>query len=399
MTRSPATNTAVCSDLASSRRPSSNQTTIRKYESNSAQHWTINGRFLTQKQTGVQRYCERIVLALDELITAGHPATTGLTLEIAVPAGAVRSLPLANISVRQIPRLSGHAWEQIVLPFNVRGGLLSLGNTGPIASRKQIVCIHDTNVWLYPQSYAPAFRAVYRTLLPGLGRRAAAITTVSGYSASQLSKFGISAENRIEVIGNGHEHAHDWTARRSSQLSKFAGQNTIVLLGSAAPHKNVALILGLADELAERGLHIAVVGERDPRVFGELASVTNTANVHYLGRLSDDGLAALLADSLCLVFPSHTEGFGLPAVEAMALGCPVILSNSSCLPEIGDDAALYASPLDATEWLACIDRMKSNPDLRSELIAKGKRQAAKFSWRQSAIRYAELMQRIDNQSA
>jgi glycosyltransferase involved in cell wall biosynthesis len=365
----------------------------------SARQWTINGRFLTQNQTGVQRYCERIVRALDELITEGHPAVAGLSLEIAVPSRTVRSLPLTNIPLRELPRLSGHAWEQFVLPLAIRGGLLSLGNTGPVVLRKQIVCIHDTNVWLYPESYAPAFRAVYRMLLPGLGRRAAAITTVSGFSASQLSKFGICAANRNDLIGNGHEHAHDWTARRPSSLSKAAGRNTIVLLGSPAPHKNVGLILGLSHELAERGIHIAVVGERDPRVFGELAPSMDAENVHYLGRLSDDELAALLADSLCLVFPSHTEGFGLPAVEAMALGCPVILSNSSCLPEIGGDAALYASPRDATEWLACIDRLKGNPDLRRELIAKGKHQAAKFSWRQSAIRYAELMQRIDGQAA
>jgi glycosyltransferase involved in cell wall biosynthesis len=75
-------------------------------------------------------------------------------------------------------------------------------------------------------------------------------------------------------------------------------------LGSPAPHKNVGLILGLSHELAERGIHIAVVGERDPRVFGELAPSMDAENVHYLGRLSDDELAALLADSLCLVFPS-----------------------------------------------------------------------------------------------
>lgn len=365
----------------------------------SAHHWTINGRFLTQKQTGVQRYCERIVLALDQLITAGHEAIAGLSFEIVVPARTVRSLPLTNISVRQLSRLSGHAWEQFVLPLKTHGGLLSLGNTGPIASRKQIVCIHDTNVWLYPESYTPAFRVVYKSLLPRLGRRAGAITTVSGFSASQLSKFGIARADRIEVIGNGYEHAQDWNPHRSNVVSKCAGQNTIVLLGSPAPHKNVALILDLSHELAKRGIDVAVVGERDPRVFGELTPALNAANVHFLGRLTDDELAALLADSLCLVFPSHTEGFGLPAVEAMALGCPVILSNSSSLPEIGGDAALYASPLDAREWLACIDRIKGNTDLRRKLIAKGKDQAAKFSWRQSAIRYAELMQQIDNRSA
>ncbi len=359
-------------------------------------HWSINGRFLTQTPTGVQRYCERIVRELDQLVAEGHPAVSGLTFDIVVPSGPARNMTLKTIPTREVRGLSGHAWEQAVLPLHLQGGLLSLGNTGPVFMRRQIVCMHDVNVWLYPASYSRPFRMLYKFLLPALGRTARAITTVSKHSASQLAHFKVTPSPRSIVIGNGHEHARDWKPRHSDVISSIAGPSTIVLLGSPAPHKNAATILSLADELAARELSLAIVGSRDRRVFGDGAPRVDAPNVHWLGHISDDELAALLSSCLCLVFPSHTEGFGLPVVEAMALGCPVILSNSSSLPEIGGDAALYASPLSRHEWLAAIDRLKSDVALRNALIAKGRQQVEKFSWRQSAIRYGELMRDIGN---
>lgn len=358
-------------------------------------HWSINGRFLSQTPTGVQRYCERIVRGLDQLVAESHPAVSGLSFDILVPSAGTRTIPLQKIPMREVRELWGHAWEQFVLPFHLQGGLLSLGNTGPVTVRKQIVCIHDANVWIYPESYSRAFRTLYKLLLPALGRCAGAITTVSDYSASQLAHFGITGSTGSSVIANGHEHVHDWTPSRSEALSAVGGRNTIILLGSPAPHKNAAVIIGLANELASRGISIAIVGARDPRVFGHTTAGVDAQNIHWLGRISDNELAALLSESLCLVFPSHTEGFGLPAVEAMALGCPVILSDSSSLPEVGGDAALYASPLEPREWLACIDRLRGNFELRSNLVERAKQRVEMFSWRKSAIRYAELMRDMD----
>ena len=147
-----------------------------------------------------------------------------------------------------------------MLPQSVSGGLISLCNTGPIALSKHIVCIHDLNTRLYPASYSLPFRTLYRALLPTLGRSANAIATVSRFSADQLVSYGVASADKVKVIPNGHEHALRWRPRHSQKTRSAAGPNTVVLIGSLAPHKNIGLVLGLAPKLAAAGLKIAVAG-------------------------------------------------------------------------------------------------------------------------------------------
>lgn len=358
-------------------------------------HWCINGRFVTQPQTGVQRYATRIVAALDDLMSEGHPLTRDLEIEILVPADAPTMPELCNIPTRVAAGPGGHLWDQLALPRQVRGGLLSLCNSGPIALRRHILCIHDVNTRLYPASYSSAFRALYRVMQPTLGRTACRIATVSDYSATQIAGLGIARRDKITVVPNGHEHARDWVPGHSAQTRGVADHNTIVLIGSLASHKNARLILGLAPALAAHGLRIAVVGMGDDRVFAGLPADNTTGDVTWLGRLSDDELAALLTDSLCLAFPSLEEGFGLPPLEAMALGCPVISSDRASLPEVCGDAALFASPVDPAGWLAQIIRLRGDTRLRAALIEKGRARARLFSWRTSAERYLQLMAGVD----
>jgi glycosyltransferase involved in cell wall biosynthesis len=166
------------------------------------------------------------------------------------------------------------------------------------------------------------------------------------------------------------------------------------VLGSSIPHKNVGLIIGMHDRLAAAGLQVVVVGASTPRVFGSAGNKTSP-NVIWLGRRSDAELAALLRDSLCLAFPSLVEGFGLPPLEAMALGCPVVMSDRASLPEIGGNAVLYASPGDENAWFDCFMRLVHEEGLRTKLIARGRARAARFQWAASAQRYLELMASVD----
>jgi glycosyltransferase involved in cell wall biosynthesis len=358
--------------------------------------WSINGRFLTQPLTGVQRYACEIVQELDALLADGHPLVNSLEIDLLVPCGEARELRLNAVRTKVLSGTVGHLWEQTILPRHVGGGVLSLCNSGPVALSKQIVCVHDLNTRLYPASYSLQFRTLYRVLLPVLGRTANTITTVSRFSADQLVSHGISTADKIAVVPNGYEHALRWRPRHSKKTQSVAGPDTVVLLGSLAPHKNIGIVLGLAQDLAAAGLKIAVAGIGDARIF-KANGVSHAAdNIIWLGRLSDEELAALLTDSLCLAFPSLTEGFGLPALEAMALGCPVVATDQASVPEVCGDAVLFAAPDDREAWLKQILRLRRSAALREALIAKGRSRAKVFSWRKSAEQYLELIARADN---
>jgi len=358
--------------------------------------WCINGRFLTQQITGVQRYAYEVLWALDRHLASGNPLTHGLELELLLPAGSTVPLGLQAIRARMFPSsLTGHAWEQFALPRQARHGLLSLCNTGPLLARKQILCIHDVNTRSCPGSYTLPFRALYRTLLPALGRTSTSIVTVSHHSAMELRRFGVAAQKHIIVAGNGHEHALRWQPRHSTATAASAGPGTIVVLGSPAPHKNVGLLVSLAPELTAAGLRLAVVGRAERTVFRGQAANPTAANIAWLGRLSDAELAALLQDCLCLAFPSLSEGFGLPVLEAMALGCPVVASKQASLPEICGDAALLASAHDPHAWLASFLRLREDHGLRQGLVRRGRRRAAAYRWSDTAQRYLEEMVSID----
>jgi glycosyltransferase involved in cell wall biosynthesis len=358
-------------------------------------HWTINGRFLTQRLTGVQRYGREIVCALDILVRDGHPLTRGLKLEVLVPKSWEGALELFSVPIRRVGRLQGHLWEQVSLPLHARGGVLSLCNTSTVIRRRQVVCIHDVNFIEFPASYSRNFRLLYRALLPKIAGKAAVVTTVSQYSRQRLAQHRIADAEKIIVMPNGHEHVLEWTPRASEACSAL-GRNTVLMIGSLAPHKNLALAIALARDLAQHGIRVAVAGSLDCKVFANLAGETH-GNVMWLGRLSDDELAAALAKCLCLVFPSFVEGFGLPPLEAMARGCPVIASNRASLPEVCGSGVLYASPDQPQEWLQAVLSLRSNPVLRADLIRRGTRQAANYSWFKSAELYLEVMARTDGQ--
>ncbi|MGQ4275072.1 glycosyltransferase family 4 protein [Terrihabitans sp. B22-R8] len=355
--------------------------------------WSINGRFLTQSITGVQRYARQILHEIDTLLAEGHDLTRDLEVEIFLPRSSAPAPAMKAVTMREVGPGSGHVWEQISLPRHRRGHILNLCNTAPLLPRGNIVCIHDLNVQDFPQSYSPRFRAVYNTLIPLVARRARQVVTVSDYSARRIASLGVPRE-RIEVLPNGHEHVSSWTAERSPAVVAASGPDVVVVLGSRAPHKNVGMLVALADRLAQAGLRLTLVGDANADVFQEAGAAARD-NVHVAGRLSDNELAALLSDCLCLAFPSYVEGFGLPPLEAMALGCPVIASDRTSIPEVCGDAALYADPDDPEAWLHALSTLKAQPERRRALAAAGKERSRAFSWRKSALGYLALMARID----
>jgi glycosyltransferase involved in cell wall biosynthesis len=271
----------------------------------------------------------------------------------------------------------------------VSGGLLSFCNLAPIACARHIACVHDLHTRFMPESYSASFRFAHRIILPLVGRRAARITTVSGLSKEHLVEFGIAPRDKVVAAYNGADHAKRWDKSRS-QLSFKSRRPFALCFGRPEKYKNTEILVRLAPLLHEIGMDLCVIGDSAPGAFN------HQENVSILGRISDDDLAKALSEAVCFLFPSRIEGFGLPAVEAMTHGCPVVASTAPCLPEICADAALYANPDDVSAWLAAIQRLRSDADLRQQLVHRGSARAERFSWRAVADRYLTLMAEVDS---
>ncbi|MEI9400793.1 glycosyltransferase family 1 protein [Mesorhizobium argentiipisi] len=360
--------------------------------------WTINGDFTTLRPTGVARYASEVTMALDALLSEGHPLGRDMEIDLVVPRPLPETFRLDAISVRIVPEFSRprlpQFWVQAQLPWHVPGGLLSFCNLAPIALRRQIACIHDMHTRLMPSSYGRGFRWAHRLILPALGRRAARITTVSQLSRSHLVEFGIAPDEKIVVTYNGSDHAKRWDATRSS-LTVDRDRPYVLCLGRRdQEYKNMALLARLAPLLDEMGLDLWMPGDVDEKtILRYLPEMP--ANIVFLGWIGDDDFKKALEGALCFLFPSRIEGFGLPAVEAMASGCPVVASTSPCLPEICGDSALYADPDDVQSWAETVRLLMLTRDLRERLVSKGYARASSYSWRWIAWKYLELMTHVD----
>jgi glycosyltransferase involved in cell wall biosynthesis len=346
----------------------------------------INGRFLTQRLTGVQRFAGEITRALDAMAAEGRLPGARLLL----PAGA--SSPFAHIPAEP-GKLRGQAWEQLELPLRARGGvLLNLGNTAPLASgRAQAVVIHDAGAFDTPESYSTAFRAWYRGLHHALPRVGARLVTVSEFSRGRIAHHLRIDPGRIAVMPESGEHILRETpdpavlAKHGLDAGRFA-----LVVGTRAAHKNLGGLGDAAGLLGAHGMKLAVAGAADPAVF---RAETGPAGAHValLGRVSDAELRSLYGAALCLIFPSRYEGFGLPPIEAMSCGCPVVAADAASLPEVCGEAALWFDTEGPRRLADALARLVTEPGLAAHLAVAGRARAAGFTWRGAAERLLSLL--------
>jgi hypothetical protein len=285
----------------------------------------------------------------------------------------------------------------MVLPLASEGRLLNLCNTAPAFKNEQIVCIHDANIFSSPESYTLPFRTLYHSLQPRLVKRSARIATVSHAAARQIARHLPIRFEDIAVLPNGHEHALRWDPTKAQAAPRFIdeiegrGERPFVLaIGSRARHKNLNLLVGISHELEDMGVDLVFAGG-GADIFSS-GDLVERKNIYRIGRVSDDDLAYLLDRALCLAFPSLTEGFGLPIVEAMAWSCPVIAANCASMPEVCGSAALLASATDGDAWVRHIDSLRKSPQLVGDLVGKGHERVRTFSWSQTAEGYLDLLE-------
>jgi glycosyltransferase involved in cell wall biosynthesis len=283
----------------------------------------------------------------------------------------------------------------------------------PILSRaKKLVMIHDVTAETYPELVLDSRAArLLWAIKVALGRwQADLLVTVSEYSRDGLARHFRIPRERIGVV----EEASDPVFRvlvdarpteRLRALGLGGDRRTIVYLGGFSPHKNLERLLEAFARLAGRDsfadVDLVFVGEyrREtfhscfPQIQQQVRARGLAERVVITGFLPDEELVVLLNLATVLALPSLTEGFGLPALEAAACGCPVVATRASPLPELLGDAGLFVNPLSTDELEAALVRVLASPDLRAHMRATGLRAAARLSWDEAARRLVDLMTR------
>jgi glycosyltransferase involved in cell wall biosynthesis len=350
----------------------------------------INGRFLGQPQSGVQRFARELTLALDRRVAAGDvpEALRAASWRLAVPLNTPIDINLNSITVDAFGLGSGHVWEQTALLRRSRGAkLIGFGGSGPLFHRRQVVVIHDATIFRHPQSFKLSYRLLHRTIGAVL-TRTAKIGTVSEFSRRELSDvFHVPARD-IDVVYNAVDHFAS-IAPDDSIMKKLNLQPNgfFLLVGMVKPNKNLNFAIRAFEALGDTGYKMVVVGGTAPTVFKS----TSKGNILCPGRLADNEIAALQRNATAFVFPSLYEGFGIPPLEAMTQGCPVLAADIPAVREASGSAALYFDPTKLSELTDALRRIASDKTLREQLRAAGKANVLRFSWNQSADRVLDML--------
>ncbi|MGZ9274455.1 MAG: glycosyltransferase family 4 protein, partial [Nitrospira sp.] len=325
----------------------------------------MNGRFLSQPLTGVQRFALETVNAIDGMISGQTELLNEFRFVVLAPRDAVLPGHLRHIAVRSVGSLVGHPWDQLELAYHARGELLlSLCGAGPVLHSKHVAVLHDAAVFANPGNFSRPYRSFHRTLAPMLMRNARAVVTVSRFSQEELARYCHGLDNKLRVVPNGADHILGEPADLSVLAANDLARGQYILaLGSLSPNKNIGLAGAALAKLDDLGLRLVVAGGRSTRVFSHCA-LESALRVAALGYVPNAVLRALYENALCFVFPSYYEGFGIPPLEAMLCGCPVVVSDIPALRETCGDAALYCNPRDPGSLAAQILALAGNPALR-----------------------------------
>ncbi|MFZ4762514.1 MAG: glycosyltransferase family 4 protein [Alphaproteobacteria bacterium] len=347
----------------------------------------VNGRFLTQAVSGVQRTAIELLQAFDALLSLPEYQAHFADVIVLLPPTAIK-LPLAldNIKPLVYGHLKGHLWEQLELPMAAKGKiLLNLCNTGPLLAGQQCTMIHDAAVFDNPNNYSKAFRLYYQLLLPLLGWRSKHLFTVSEFSKNRLLRHHIGKAGKISVAYNGSNHVEYW-GQDDASLEQYdlARGGYFLAVGGMSPNKNVQSVIEAFNHSALLAdFRLVVVGAMPAHIFNQLPTATSE-RVIQLGKVSDASLASLYRRATALVFPSFYEGFGLPPIEAMGLGCPAIVAKRAAMPEICGDAALYCEPDNIASIQQQMEKIARDTSLREQLITQGRQQSSGFQWSKTA---------------
>ena len=357
----------------------------------------VNGSFLRHRVTGVARYSyeltRRIVNHKNVRIAFDQEKTSEFGTD------KIYLVPRSFIS----KTLGSRAWNQFDIPLHIGDRVLwSPNNVSPLGVKKHVITIHDLSVFDHPEWFKYSIVALYNFYLPRLIQQSAKILTVSEFTRHRiLERFNVN-EDKVIVIPNAAAERFypcsleeiEWVRNRY-QLPKWY----ILSLGSLESRKNLVNLFKawtcVSPQLT-RDIKLVVAGEKGTvfRTQDFRSDFSSVDNVHFTGYFPDQDLPALYSGALGLVYPSFYEGFGLPPLEAMACGTPVITCKNTALPEVVGDCALFVDPHQPESIATAIHSLVENSSLRESLAQGGLERAKLFNWDHSAQRLYQTLSEI-----
>jgi glycosyltransferase involved in cell wall biosynthesis len=365
----------------------------------------IDGRYITDHYPGIGRYTYSLATELPELapdtdfVLFYDPRSTNTRYDVGRLAGQ------DNLRLLSVDSPTRSLQEQYGLRSLAKALSLDLLHSPYYIMPywlhcPSVVTMYDLIPMIYPQYLPHRWAAwMFRAAASLATRRANHVIAISESTKRDLVRFFGIPEDRITVT---HLAADEkFRPLGSEQLENTVGayglpERYILYLGINKPHKNLPFLLQVFRELRTKA-KLVLAGKEDPRYLQareETRRLGLEDRVVFLGDVPEKDLPAIYNGAEVLVFPSLHEGFGLPVLEAMACGTPVVCSNSSSLPEIVGDAAITLDPRDVGVWVAALTLVLENQQVRAELKAKGLEQANKFSWNKTARETLDVYQSV-----
>ena len=344
----------------------------------------VNGRFLTQKPTGIHRYAFEVCNAM---------LKQGIDFVVATPK-EIRTDYDIKFKTVACGSLKTHLWEQISLPRYLKkiGSplLVSFSGCGPLNYKNQIITIHDVSHESHPEWFAKNYYRYYAYMLPRIAKKAHAVITVSEYSKRETSRILDLDINKLHVIPCDVPTPIKEAAKHESQLLQTTDERYILTVSSMDPRKNFVRLVQAFNNIEDRTVKLYIVGMQFKAFNTPDMQSLSGDNIVLTGYVDDARLSELYRDAQFSIYPSLYEGFGLPPLESMTFGCPVIASDIPAIKEVNEDALLYVG--DMTEKM---NRLLVDENLRNELKEKGLQQVQKYSWDRTAARIVELVSKFE----